>query len=110
MSRFLSDLLGKARAALPTTQAGRAAHAQHLIDEGAAGEIARLDANLDQLRAADPDAKRLFDGISFAAAARDPEYLGEHLQRQIAAYAVLKHQENRPHLYQAIHDGLDARL
>lgn len=106
MSRF-SDLLGKV---LPTTQAGRDAHAQHLIHEGALGERARLDDNLNRLRAQDPDAARLFDGVSFARAAADPDYIGAHLQMQIAEYAVLKHREGRPHLAQALYDGLDARL
>lgn len=67
-------------------------------------QAAQCDTNLAQLKAADPDAARIFT-TGFTAAHRNPA-LQNQLDEQIKAYATAKHAVGRPDLYNQLFNGI----
>ena len=67
---------------------------------------ARCDANLERLRTEDPDAARIFAGISFTGWLTDRDQTGP-LGRALEEYGAAKSAQGRMDLFHALFTGVD---
>lgn len=67
---------------------------------------ARCDANLERLRTENPDAARIFMGISFTAWLTDRDQI-EPLGRALKEYGAAKSTQGRMDLFHALFTGVD---